>query len=78
MGNKNELWCDMCARRIDFDAGIIAVSLVEVQGHAPIEERRYGYCQTCTDKLTAYLDAQKAAADTKWNRTDPKALEVIL
>ena len=78
MSAKLEKWCDMCAKRLDFSEGIVTMSVVEVEGHAPVLNREYGICAACAEKLRVFLDTQKTASDTKWNRTDPKALDVVL
>ena len=78
MGTKSEKWCDMCAVRTEYDANIIAMSRIEVVGHEPIQDREYKTCDACTQKLRDFLDTQKAASDAKWDRLDPKALDVVL
>ena len=78
MGTKSDKWCDMCAVRTAYDANAFVMSRIEVEGHEPKQEREYKTCDACAVKLRDFLDTQKAASDAKWDRIDPKALDVVL
>tara|TARA_Y100000310_G_C20672933_1_gene811283 strand:- start:818 stop:1054 length:237 start_codon:yes stop_codon:yes gene_type:complete len=76
MGEKQHIWCDLCAVEIEFAAYIVELKSVAVQGHEPISEGVFKLCDACYLKLDARLAVMKEAADAKWDRNAPAKVSV--